>query len=137
MKEAMDVIDSLPVKKGIVVFDIDDTLLRPLSGEPIQPVVNFYNYIFRIGFTPVIITARLYNDITVNYTVRQLNNISISSDKYRMLYFRPTSEPDVSEYKAMTRKMAQDEIGEEIVMSVGDMPWDYGKYGGYGIRVGL
>jgi predicted secreted acid phosphatase len=133
MQTAYNIINNLPEKKGVIVFDIDDTLVCGLIGTPISPVIDFYNYIKKLGFTPVIITARLYNKPTIDYTFKQLTDVSVNG--YRAIYFRPLNEENVPEFKKMARKTVQDTLGE-IVMSVGDMPWDYGEYGGHGIKVG-
>ena len=115
---------------NIIVFDIDDTLLIPETGMPIKPTVDFYNWVRSKGFIPVIVTARENNPSNVEYTINQLKSIGIVGFDY--IYFRPYYETNLANYKEKCREDITQLLGN-IVMSIGDKPWDYGKFGGFGV----
>ena len=122
---------SLP-ENAAIVFDIDDTLIRP-DGQPIFPILNLYNYSKEMGLTLILITNRLGNEMGIKYTQEQLTNIGVFG--YKSLYFRsPEKEDNPWRYKEISRKSIF-ERGFQVVMSVGDQPWDIGKYGGVGVKV--
>ena len=54
------------------------------------------------------------------------------------MYFLPPESSsraqDQADYKLTARKNLH-EMGYTVVMSVGDMPWDIGAYGGVGIKL--
>lgn len=114
-----------------IIFDIDDTLIMN-NGKCITPVVMLYNFSKMLGIIPVIITARPNNVLTNIYTMKQLSDCGITG--YNSLYLRPEGQEDVYEYKLSARKNVK-ERGMETVMSVGDMLWDIGPYGGVGIII--
>lgn len=116
-------------KKGVIIFDIDDTLLLPHSGNPIPETVFFYNLIKDMGFTPVIITARPGFKENVYKTIQQLKSIEVKDFDY--IFFMPPGQSDIYSYKLNARKELYDIYGGNILMSIGDMHWDVGKYGGY------
>ena len=117
--------------KGIVVFDIDDTLLLPSSGIGIPESVFFYRFVKCMGFKTVIITARMGYKENIDKTFMDLKNIGIKD--FESIYFRSTSNPDVAKFKLSSRKNIHDRYNENVIMSVGDMPWDLGEYGGVGV----
>ena len=128
--------ERIPKKKtDIVFFDIDDTLLRPWEQipTPVQPVLDFYKYLTSHGYNVAIITARPDFEENVKYTVNDLKNIGIEND-YKYLILRPQYIYDVKEFKKIARKEILDK-GYTPLMSIGDMYWDVGEYGGIGIIV--
>jgi hypothetical protein len=120
----------LPANASII-FDIDETLID-LNGECIRPVVMLYNFSKMLGITPIIITARPDNIRTNIFTIDQLSDCGITG--YNSLYLRPENQGNVYEYKLTARKNVEDR-GMRTVMSVGDMFWDIGMYGGVGIII--
>jgi predicted secreted acid phosphatase len=128
--------ERIPKKKtDIVFFDIDDTLLRPWAQipTPVQPVLDFYKYLTSHGYNVAIITARSDFEENVKYTVNDLKNIGIEND-YKYLILRPQDMQDIKEFKKMARKEIINK-GYTALMSIGDMYWDVGEYGGIGIIV--
>jgi len=128
--------EKIPKKKtDIVFFDIDDTLLRPFSQipTPVKPVLDFYNYLTSNGYNVAIITARANYEENLKYTIQDLKNIGIV-DNYKFLILRPKYMNDIKEYKKLARKEILDK-GYTPLMSIGDMYWDVGEYGGIGIIV--
>lgn len=117
----------------IVFFDIDDTLLRPYSNEPIKPVLEFYKYLVNNNYNVAIITARPDYPINREYTINDLKSIGIEND-YNYLILMPLYMNDVSIYKKNARKMIVDQ-GYIPLMSIGDKYWDMGDHGGIGILV--
>jgi predicted secreted acid phosphatase len=129
--EAYNILTQLPVNnKNVIIFDIDDTLLFPQTGLPIEPVVSFYDTIKQLGIIPVIITARIATSENIEHTQNELKKINITG--YQNIFFRPITKFDIPFYKLMSRKAVIDN-GYNIIMSVGDMYWDVGEYGGYPI----
>jgi predicted secreted acid phosphatase len=114
----------------VIIFDIDDTLIDSYTGQILWPVYNFYNYIKHLGIIPILITARSACLESINYTLNQLKYLGING--YQKIYFRPEDKIDLYSFKANSRKSLLD-TGFQILMSIGDMPWDIGEYGGYGI----
>lgn len=109
-----------------VVFDIDGTLLN--EDTPIRPVIQLYNICKELGYHVFIITAR--DSSGINETVEQLDNIKV--DDYTSIYFRIPTFWNMDKFKESCRKSITDK-GYNIVMSIGDMEWDIGRYGGYGV----
>lgn len=118
-------------RKGIVVFDIDDTLLLPDCGTGIPETVFFYNFVKDMGYKTVIITARIAYPENVDRTLADLKNIGV--DNFESIYFRSETNTDVPRFKMVSRKNVNERYKEKVIMSVGDMIWDIGKYGGVGI----
>ena len=128
--------EKIPKKKtDIVFFDIDDTLLRHFSQipTPVKPVLEFYKYLTFNGYNVAIITARANYGENLKYTIQDLKNIGIVED-YKFLILRPEYMNDIKEYKKLARKEILDK-GYTPLMSIGDMYWDVGEYGGIGIIV--
>lgn len=109
-----------------IVFDIDGTLLN--DETPIKPVVDLYNIGKSMGFHNFIITAR--DSHGVSETIDQLNKIGIYD--YDSMYFRLPIYWNMDQYKESCRKSITDK-GYNVVLSIGDTPWDIGRYGGYGV----
>jgi hypothetical protein len=117
--------------RSVIIFDIDDTLIQSSNGKGIADVLQSYYLVNSMGIKPIIITARLYNPYVVNYTYNQLASFGINNPT---VFFCPEGMSDYGRYKLMTRKSIADR-GFNIIMSIGDQPWDIGEYGGYGIIV--
>lgn len=131
-REINSILDSIPVKpNSVVVYDIDDTLLD-LAGNPIEHIVRTYKYALSKGFLTAIITARPALKQNIENTVKQLESNGIHD--YICVYLRPIDTNDVARYKMLSRKDLHDR-GYNVVMSIGDLPWDVGQYGGIGYIV--
>lgn len=115
----------------VVVFDIDGTLLTE-NNEPIQPVINLYNYSKYMGYSPIIITARAGTPENIEKTRQTLHLHGITG--YLNMYFRPPEKMNPYRYKWSARKHIY-ENGFITVASIGDMPWDIGEYGGRGFLI--
>jgi len=126
--------EKIPKKiNDIVFFDIDDTLLEPFTNVPIVEVLEFYKYLVKNGYNVAIITARVQTEINYKYTVNDLESIGIKND-YKFLVLRPPEINDIKLYKKTARKKIIEQ-GFNPLMSIGDMDWDVGEYGGIGIIV--
>lgn len=113
-----------------IVFDIDDTLIDSKSNTPIVPVVNLYHKAREMGYIPFIVTNRAGgHDYYTNYQLEKMGIVG-----YKTIYFRRPREIDFWGTKRAARKHITEQ-GYNIVMSVGDKPWDIGDYGGYGIII--
>jgi len=135
MTDLITFFEKIPkTKRDIVFFDIDDTLLRPYeNNKPVKPVLDFYNYLVENGYNIAIITARLYTEENLNYTLSDLKSVGIENN-YKYLFLRNINEFNTKEYKKNARKQVVDD-GYIPLMSLGDMYWDMGEYGGIGILV--
>lgn len=132
MKQALYVLDRLAFPmNSAVIFDIDDTLIDS-QGRRIEPVCNFYNSVLQRGIKTVLITARPAYDRTIQWTKSQLQQAGIVN--YDCIYYREASEEDVPMFKKNARKNVWDR-GISVVMSIGDMWWDVGEWGGIPILV--
>jgi hydroxymethylpyrimidine pyrophosphatase-like HAD family hydrolase len=118
-------------KNSVIVYDIDDTLLR-YNGEPIKPIVDTYFYARKKGLIPVIITARIGTIENIKKTTQDLAKIGIKDYKY--IYFLPPYKNDVPKFKLLARRQLH-EKGYRVVISIGDNYWDIGHYGGIGFKV--
>lgn len=129
------IIDILEQNKNIykksVIYDIDDTLIFN-SGIPNQEIIEIYNYAKSLGYTIFIITAREGNCKNMNWTVQQLLENNISG--FKRIYFRPKNKKDIFNYKLLCRKNIYDN-GYNTILSIGDMNWDVGQYGGFGLKI--
>lgn len=118
------------LKIPIVIFDIDGTLVDYYSQESIDPVVDFYKQVLKMGFHTVILTARL-KDMKKS-TVKLLNKIGIK--KYDDIIFRDHWMDSFGKYKLDQRKKLATTY--DIVANVGDMITDFqGGYNGKIIKI--
>jgi len=100
-----------PRGRDAVMFDIDDTLIRP-SGEVIAPITALARRSKAMGYKVIIITARPHwVPGNVEYTKQNLRDLEITWD--RLAFCQPEEKGDVKR-----------EMGYNFVLSVGDMPWD-------------
>lgn len=123
------IINGLP-SNSVIIFDIDDTLIYNMSDYVIYPVFMFFNWIKSIGIIPIIITARSGSQESILYTREQLQKLGING--YSFIFFRIPEDNNIFQYKKNARKIIHDR-GFNILMSIGDMSWDIGEYGGYSI----
>lgn len=123
-------------KNSVIVFDIDDTLFSSKTREPIIPILKVYFHAVKIGLIPVIITARPLTELNVMATSAQLASSGIHTDYSYFIPIDENGKPVVDNwnFKYHCRKNIHD-MGLNVVMSIGDMPWDIGAYGGLGILV--
>lgn len=106
-----------------VVFDIDDTLLRPKRNNvPIKPVLWLYQQCVRSGYPVYIVTARPDFKENVDATLKTLKQLGIKGSKD--VLFMPERDPDVWEYKWGARKDIARREGMDVAMTVGDQAWD-------------
>jgi len=124
--------DSIPVEdNSVIVYDIDDTLISS-GNTPKTHIIETYHYARRKGFKTVIVTARPGYDNNIKHTIDNLSEHGIEG--YVRLYMLPPTKTDQAYFKFLARKDLHD-LGYKVVMSLGDMPWDIGAYGGVGFRV--
>lgn len=122
---------NLPINP-VVIFDIDDTLINSMTGKPNTHIIEIYNYVKSVGIKPILITARSNSPETIKYTYEQLSAYNISIHNF--IYFRPENEFNIAKYKREARKDVKNR-GMNAIMSIGDMDWDLGDYGGIGIKI--
>ena len=126
----MDVLKTIPFSPDqAIVFDIDDTLIDSNSHKLIPAVFQLYQYCRDRGYNIYIITARPKIPLGIKMTLYQLYSLGITG--FKNIAFRPLMQINQYQYKLNARKR----ISDNIIMSIGDKPWDIGKYGGYGILV--
>lgn len=115
----------------IVIFDIDGTLV---DNESIclTPVIELYKYILSLKYPIYIITARLDTRVNYKFTVNMLSMCGVKN--YLGIFMRPGDMIDLYKYKESRREYLTKK-GYNIVASVGDMPFDFGKYSGINILV--
>ena len=122
--------------KNVIVFDIDGTLIdnnKKLNTKTFE----FYYYCLYKKYKIYIITSRPGTDRNVYYTIKELDELGI--ENYDKIFFtNPKNNiqnlQDAMKYKQYVRKYIQD-LGYNIILSIGDQDSDYGKYGGIGIKV--
>ncbi len=116
---------------SVVVFDIDDTLITPY-GTPMQPIIDLYRECCQQRFKIAVITARPHIPGALEYTRHQFAIAGIPEPDY--FYFRPFDDQSVDAFKENSRKDLWLK-GHRVIMTVGDMPWDHGRFGGVPILV--
>lgn len=129
-------------KNPAIVFDIDDTLIfdsfssKGMRSGCIPEIVKLYNTSKSLNISPIIITNRAGIDNVVEITLDLLKSCNITD--FVSAYFRPIYNPEMNNpytYKTTARKHATEQDNYNIVMSVGDQPWDVGDYGGVPIKL--
>jgi len=121
-----------PMIPGAVVFDIDGTLITEGSWiEPIKSVVDFCNFCKEeMGLGVFIVTARAGTNENIIHTKKMLKNFGIECDS---IFFRTADYDDLDESKLRAREYITKNMTYNILMSIGDNPWDMGQYGGVGV----
>ena len=124
--------------KPCVVFDIDGTILvdgnyAPSSNDDIvTDVYEFLLYLQTRGISIFIITARPDSQANRQGTMNMLDDLRID---YKYLYMWDRSSiGNHTTFKELARKDILDN-NYNIVMSLGDNEWDYGKHGGLGVHI--
>ena len=119
------------IKNHVIIFDIDDTIYSVANNTIITPIFELYQYAIENGIYIVFITAREGNPFTIKFTEDQLKSFGI---RYDLLYLRPPSIKDIYLYKKYARRNVV-ESGYTPLLSIVDMKWDIGEYGGIGIHI--
>ena len=114
-----------------IIYDIDDTVIDKY-GNPIWPILSTYKYALSKGLKVFIITARVDTFPNNENTIRQLKSVGMG--EFEMIFLRPYYMADIAKYKLIARKIIND-MGFNVIASIGDMPWDMGAYGGKGFLV--
>jgi len=120
------------IKNYAVIFDIDDTILNPVSNTLIKPIYDLYQHALENNVYTIFITARDGSGMNKELTINQLKSHGIKG--YDLIYFRPPHMTDIKKYKKYARKNVV-ETGYKPLFSIGDMLWDIGEYGGVGIHI--
>lgn len=128
ISEQLKLIKAKP--NSVIVYDIDGTLLDETGA--IQSIVDTYHQAKSAGFKTAIITARRDYTQNVINTISQLGSIGVTN--FSHIYFLPSKKQNITKFKFQSRQHLH-ELGLEVVMSIGDMPWDVGAYGGVGFLV--
>lgn len=133
INEAIKQLSLLPVKENnVIVFDIDDTMIYSHNNSIIPPVFYFYNLIRQLNILPVLITARPAYPENIKWTQDQLNEVGYLG--YVKIFFKPLDKQDIANFKLKARESLKNE-GYNVLMSVGDMWWDVGEFGGIPILI--
>lgn len=114
-----------------IIFDIDGTLVAD-ETHCILPVKMLYNLALQRGYHVFIITARAKTPDNQLFTALMLEKCGIEG--YNSMFMRPPKDLDLFSYKEKRRK-AIAEMGYYSIMSVGDMSFDFGAYGGVPIKI--
>ena len=116
-----------------IVFDIDGTLINPHTNEIIKSVVDFFHHCKQTGIKIIIVTARPGTEHNIKHTIGLLENLGIYNRYYKFmrpdLYYQNRQR----EYKENARKEILKD--HEIIMSLGDMPFDIDTYCNVGVLV--
>jgi len=140
---AINILKQLELPKNpAIVFDIDDTLVfdsyysNGMRSGCIPEIIKLYNTAKSLKISPIIITNRGGVDKVVEITLELLKSCNITD--FVSIYFKPMSNIQMNNpytYKRLARQHATEQDNYNIVMSVGDQPWDVGDYGGIPIKL--
>lgn len=119
-------------KQSAIVFDIDGTLLYEHTDYPIWSVINFCNHCKEIGIATIIVTARPGFEQNITKTKEQLKQYGLNCDAF---YFRAPRDNQITTFKTAVRKYLAEQLNYNVLLSIGDNPWDIGEYGGTGIHM--
>jgi predicted secreted acid phosphatase len=121
-----------------VVFDIDGTIIvegvyAPTNNSQIvMDVYKFLIHLQQINIPIFIVTARPESKQNRLGTIKMLHDLGIM---YEYLYMW---NRNIFEDHIIFKEKAREDIniqGYNIVMSLGDNWWDYGKFGGLGVHI--
>ncbi len=104
----------------LVVFDIDDTLLRSDSSH-VHEVVKLYNRLRDLGAKVHLVTARASS--MYNYTVAELKRMKITGYVHPVMLCPEHARKNmvtVSEWKSIARQSIANYNGAPITLTVGD-----------------
>lgn len=101
--------DCLPddpwVRRPLVVFDIDDTLLQRVSGSSVMyynaDVVWFLNQVLDLGVAVVLVTARAAGMRNLQQTMKDLALVGVQG--YETIHMLPRSVSDTKDFSATER----------------------------------
>ena len=125
---------SRPLHQKCVVFDIDGTLIIPDDNYHVIPAVyKFYEYCKHIKIPIIIVTARPGTDHNVKHTVDMLIKKGIVVDNYNFMNPELFHNNEQRKYKEEARQKLMNKY--EILMSIGDMPFDVDTYCNIGVLV--
>ena len=96
-----------------IMFDIDDTLIKTTTGEPIEEIVDILDVGKMLGYNIIIITARPAFEQNRKWTEGQLAKANIYWDD--LIYCSPEDKTYV-----------KGEIKYNFILSVGDLETDLG-----------
>lgn len=115
--------------KCIVVFDIDDTLIKSMNDKALQCVIDLYHLCQSYGFVIYVITARVDEGDNKKYTSDQLklHDIHVTS---KHLILRPKNQTTKT-FKEQAR--ASISKRKKIILTLGDQITDIGNDCGLGI----
>lgn len=130
--DAMNYLNSSSADNPAIVLDIDETILDE-NMKVIEPVYNVYLLAVNLGISVFFVTSRLATEPNIRYTHMQLQYNGIT--RYRCIYFKSNPFIDDELYKKTSREDIHRSMNCTVILSIGDMPWDIGEYGGYGIKL--
>ncbi len=109
--------ERLVAKGDAVMFDIDDTLWRPNTGELIQPMLELLYTSRMLGYYIMVITARPAEPDNQAWTLNQLHQMGVVPDA--LAYCPPQMKDEVKTTISNRR-------GMRVILSVGDQWTDLG-----------
>ena len=106
--------------RGVVVFDIDDTLIDD-EGAPIESVLRIYTMAKTLGLHCAIVTARPETIENRQYTIESLKKIGVID--WESLYMMPESREVTVDSISSYKREARDDIEtrHRIIANIGDM----------------
>ncbi len=118
-------------ERDAVIFDVDGTLVAN-ETDCILPVKKLYDTALKQGYKIFIVTARPRTLANQIFTALMLERCGVEG--YQSMFMRPSEEEDLYRYKGIRRQTIAN-LGFNTVMSVGDMPFDFGAYGGRAVEI--
>lgn len=115
--------DEPPETKYVVVFDIDDTLVRE-NSDPIREVIRLLGKFVAMGCVIGLVTAR--HESMREFTIQELSDVGITPQIYRgeNLKFCPqeyrTSFTSISKWKQSARYFLKANTRRKLLCTVGD-----------------
>ena len=112
-----------PPQEYVVVFDIDDTLVRE-DSSPLKEVIELLGTFFKMGCVIGLVTAR--HESMREFTIQELAEVGITSQVYRgeHLKFCPqeyrTSFTSISKWKQSARYFLKANTKRKLLCTVGD-----------------
>ena len=106
---------------GVVVFDIDDTLVTGDSKEKALPTLKIYKLCQELGFACAIVTARPERDNNRELTIQMLHRVGVKD--WESLYMMPPDVPITSGGISTYKRVCRDKIAKRhpIIANIGDM----------------
>lgn len=106
--------------RGVVIFDIDDTLINH-TEQAIPSIVRLYCAVKNIGLRCAIVTARPETEENRRYTIESLKKSGITD--WESLYMMPEGRDVTIESISAYKREARDDIEtrHRIMANIGDM----------------